>query len=158
MSKTDSSGIPDVLEIQGFGIMMRKAVSVAPINLSIRQHGNEEIFIDQTTTASIPAINEEWYPGDHKWREQDDKVMGKVKSRAHWAKVSELEDTDAQLVKGLSDDDEIIEAEVESLGATVWKARQVWCFESERFVRRVFVTGKNGDTAFSRLVYDFEQS
>lgn len=60
MSGSESSGIPDVLEIQGFGIMMRKAVSVAPIYLSIKQNGAQEIFIDQTTTASIPAIKEEW--------------------------------------------------------------------------------------------------
>ena len=60
MNKDLSSDVSPVLEIQGFNAVMRKAVSYAPVNLSISQPSDSEIQIKQSTTANIPAIDEEW--------------------------------------------------------------------------------------------------
>ena len=156
MNKDLSSDVTPVLEIQGWNALMRNTVPKAPIDLSISQQGEKEIHIDQTTTASIPAIKEEWYPSDNEWREQKDMVLGKVKSRSRWAKVSELSGAEDFLTQDLGREDEIIEAEVQSLEKTEWTARQVWCFEDSKFVRRVVTTGKDGQKAETRLVYDFK--
>ncbi|KAK4961436.1 hypothetical protein LTR10_001926 [Elasticomyces elasticus] len=156
MNRIKSSDVSPVLEIQGFNALIRKAVSYAPVNLKVTQHGDDEIHIDQTTTASIPAVKEDWYPKDHEWRETKDSFLGRVKSRSRWAKVSELEQ--GFLTEGLGGEDEVIESEVEALEGTEWKAVQVWLMEDGRFVRRVVTTGKGGEKAETRLVYDFEQS
>lgn len=134
--------------------MMRKAVTFAPVNLDVSQQNLNEIHIKQSTTANIPAIDEEWYPGDHEWREQSDKLLGKVRSRSRWAKVSELDGFDGFLLEGLKGEDEVIQADVESRDSD-WKAIQVWLFEGERFVRRVVTTG-SGKKAETKLVYDFK--
>lgn len=154
MNKDLSSDVSPVLEIQGINAVIRKAVSFAPVNLDISQPSADEIKIKQSTTANIPAIDEEWYPGDHEWREQSDKLLGKVRGRSRWARVSELEGFDGFLVKDLSEGGEVIQADVESRDAD-WKAVQVWCFEGENFVRRVVTTGGE-KRAETRLVYDFK--
>ena len=156
MSRELSSDVSPVLEIQGFNALIRKAVSYAPVKLKVTQHGDDEIHIDQSTTASIPAVKEEWYPKDQEWRETKDAFLGKVKSRSRWVKVEELEGREAFLTQGLNADDEVIESEVEGLGSTPWEAVQVWMMEGERFVRRVVTTGKEGKQAETRLVYEFE--
>lgn len=155
MNKDLSSDVSPVLEMQGINAMMRKAVSFAPVNLDVSQPSKDEIKIKQSTTANIPAIDEEWYPGDHEWREQADKLLGKVRSRARWAKVSELQDYDGFLLKDLGGEDEVIQADVESRDAD-WKAVQVWCFEGENFVRRVLTTG-SGKRAETKLIYNFKK-
>lgn len=153
MNKDLTSDVSPVLEIQGFNNLIRKAVSMAPVNLSISQRGDEEIHIDQSTTASIPAIKEEWYPKEYEWREQKDTFLGKVKSRSRWVRAAELQGVAGFLTEGLEGGQEVIEAEVESL-ENGWRASQVWLFEGERFVRRV-VTSKGEQTAETRLVYDY---
>lgn len=60
MNRELSSDVSPVLEIQGFNAVMRKAVSYAPVNLDISQPSDTEIRIKQSTTANIPAIDEEW--------------------------------------------------------------------------------------------------
>ena len=95
--------------------------------------------------------NAEWYL-DWKDREQKDLFLGKVKSRSRWIKVSEL-DVDTFLVNGISDDQEVIEADVESL-ENGWKAKQIWCFEDDKFVRRVKVK-KDEKEVECRLVYEY---
>lgn len=52
MNRNDSTDVDAVLKIQGFNIMMRKAISVAPVNLSIRQPSADEIHIDQSTVST----------------------------------------------------------------------------------------------------------
>lgn len=152
MNKDLSSDVSPVLEIQGINAMLRKAVSFAPVNLDVSQPSADEIHIKQSTTANIPAIDEEWYPGDREWREQSDKLLGKVRSRSRWAKVSELEGFGDFLLEGLKGEDEVIQADVESRDSD-WKAVQVWLFEGEQFVRRVMTTG-GGKKAETKLVYD----
>lgn len=154
MNKDLSSDVSPVLEIQGINAMMRKAVGFAPVNLDVKQPSADEIHIKQSTTANIPAIDEEWYPGDHEWREQNDKLLGKVRSRSRWANVSELQGFDGFLLKDLKGEDEVIQADVESQDGD-WKAVQVWCFEGQNFVRRVLTTG-GGKRAETKLIYDFK--
>ncbi|KAK5114772.1 hypothetical protein LTR85_010085 [Meristemomyces frigidus] len=154
MNKELSSDVTPVLAIQGFGALVRKAASMAPVNLFVRQNGDSEIYIDQSTTANIPAIKEEWYPRDHEWRENKDSFLGKVKSRSRWAKVSELSGAEGLLTEGVDGDAEVIESEVESV-ENGWRAVQVWLFEEGTFVRRV-VTTKGEQKAETKLVYNFQ--
>lgn len=156
MNRDLSSDVSPVLEIQGFNALIRKAVSFAPVNLAVTQKGDSEIHIKQSTTANIPAVQEEWYPKDHEWRENKDSFLGRVKSRSRWAKVSELEGAEGFLTEGLGAEEEVIESEVESLESSGWKAVQIWRSEGERFVRRVITTGKDGQKAETKLIYDFE--
>lgn len=157
---SDSSDPSPVLELQGFNKLIRATASKAPITLHITQKGRSEYLIKQSTTASIPAINEEWYPEDpsYEWRENKDPFLGPVRSRAKWVKVDEVDGEG----KGFLTQDlegEVVEAEVEGLGDVGWRAKQVWCFEGERFVRRVFTTkmgeGKGEEGVETRLVYEF---
>lgn len=49
--------------------------------------------MDQSTTASIPAIKEQW-PFDWQDREHKDKVMGLVKAKARWVTMQDVEGED----------------------------------------------------------------
>lgn len=156
---SDSSDPSPVLELQGFGRLIRATASKAPITLHITQKGRSEYHIKQSTTASIPAVQEEWYPEDssHSWRENNDSFLGKVKSRSKWSKAGEVNGEGKDfLVQGLGDGDEVVEAEVEGLGDVAWRATQVWTFEGKRFVRRVVTTKNGGEGKVeTRLVYEF---
>jgi hypothetical protein len=159
-SKKLSSDVSPVLEIQGFNTLLIKAVVHAPINLSIRQESDEEIYIDQSTTASIPAVKEEWFPPRSgawaEWRQNKDAFLGTVRSRSRWVKVREFEG-DAWLVDGLEKDEQVVEAEVQAVGGTEWKASQVWRMDGEgRFVRRVVTVGKDGRREETSLVYEVQ--
>ncbi|CAD6584541.1 MAG: hypothetical protein CYPHOPRED_002749, partial [Cyphobasidiales sp. Tagirdzhanova-0007] len=151
MNRDLSSNVESVLELQGFNVVTRKAASAAPISLAITQKGREEVYIDQSTSSVLPSIKEEWYL-DWSDREQNDSFLGKVKSRSHWIKAGELGD-DGFLGSGVSGEEELIEALVESL-ENGWRARQVWCFEEDKFVRRVRVT-KDDRIVECRLVYEY---
>lgn len=158
MNKDLSSDPSPVLEIQGVNAMIRKAASMAPISLDVSQPSADEIHIKQSTTASIPAIDEEWYPGDYEWREQSDKLLGKVRSRSRWAKVDELGGFDAFLVKGLGGDDEVIQADVESRDGG-WKAVQVWLFEgSGLFGGLLPLVGRRGRRRFWSMTSKAEEA
>lgn len=114
MNKDLSSDPSPVLELQGVGVLIRKAASHAPILLDVRHEdksGPNQFFIDQKTAASIPAINEEWIL-DLQEREQSNAILGKVKSRSRWRRKAELRS--GFLKEGL-EEDEVVEAEVASL-------------------------------------------
>ncbi|KAI7530459.1 hypothetical protein KC331_g14654 [Hortaea werneckii] len=170
-SKSLTSDIAPVLEIQGFNALMRKAILAAPVHLSIDQKGDSEIVIEQSTSASLPGIREVWCPppsgndGESgrlgEWMESEDKLMGKVRSRSGWFSVGELKGkgTEGFLIEGLEGEEKVILAEVESLASKKgWKAVQVWRMEGGRFVRRVVTTGTDGEggRAETVLVYEFE--
>ncbi|KAK3071350.1 hypothetical protein LTR53_008785 [Teratosphaeriaceae sp. CCFEE 6253] len=126
MSRDLSSDVSPVLEIQGFNALIRQAVSYAPVNLAVTQSDDGSIHIAQSTTASIPAVKEEWYPRDPDsgWRETKDAFLGKVRSRSRWVRVSELQGRESFFTEGLGEGDEVIESEVAGLGSTEWKAVQ----------------------------------
>ena len=174
MSKPLSSDITPVLTIQAFNPLMKKAIQHAPVTLTITQPSAHEIHIEQSTSASIPGIKEEWYPPpasssstdqQGEWRENKDALMGRVRSRSRWARVGELEEAGLGgeagfLLEGLRGDRETVVAEVEGMEGEGWRAVQVWSMDGEgRFVRRVVTKGEGkraGERAETVLVYEFE--
>lgn len=79
--------------------------------------------IDQTTTANIPAVNEEWVT-DWMFRENKDPVMGKVRAKAKWSKPGDVDDADFLAAGWIDESDEHVEAFVES-AEDGWTAHQV---------------------------------
>ena len=79
------------------------------------------IYIDQSTTANIPAIKEQWIL-DWQEREQKDAALGPVKSKSRWSKLQDVDDT--YLKEGNREEGEVVEAYVEST-KNGWKGRQV---------------------------------
>lgn len=76
-----------------------------------------------------------------------------MKSKSRWNKVSQVQG-EPFLTEGLGSEDEIIEAEVESLEyGCNWKARQLWFVEDASFIRRV-VTTKGNEKVQVTLVYE----
>ncbi|KAI7477541.1 hypothetical protein KC351_g8776 [Hortaea werneckii] len=167
-SKSLTSDIAPVLEIQGFNALTRKAILAAPVHLSIDQKSDSEIVIEQGTSASLPGIKEVWCPPSadggklSEWMDSEDKLMGKVRSRSGWFSVGQLKEgqgVEGFLIEGLDAEEKVIWAEVESLAAKkAWKAVQVWRMEGGRFVRRVVTTGNGGEggKAETVLVYELE--
>lgn len=105
---------------------MRKAIAAAPVYLHIsmsKENSHTTYNIDQKTTASIPAVNEEWIT-DWRMRDTEDRVMGKVKAKARWAALDDVEDSDFLAGGWLDDGSKQVEAFVESPGGG-WTAHQV---------------------------------
>lgn len=105
---------------------MRKAIALAPVYLDIAQSKQGEhakYKIDQTTTAKIPGVNEEWIT-DWEFRESKDPVMGDVKAKARWTKPDSVEDSDFLAGGWEENGEQQIEALVESLEHG-WTAHQV---------------------------------
>lgn len=152
MSSSKSSDVSEVLKSQGFNQIIASTVFKAPVDIHVTQKSDNEVEIKQTTAASIPAITEQWIH-DWEYREFKDFFLGKVKSRSKWTQPSQADD--AFMRGGLKDDEDLVEAEVESL-ENGWVARQLWCFEGEDFVRRVVTSNKKGDEAQTRLVYELQ--
>ena len=151
MSPTKTSDVSQVLKLQGFNTLIASTVSKAPVDLHITQENSNEVEIKQTTTASIPAITEHWIH-DWEWREFKDAFLGKVRSRSRWTTPNGVDDD--YLREGLKGDEDVVEAEVESLG-NGWNAWQIWCFEGEgEFVRRVVTKNEGGERVETRLVYE----
>jgi hypothetical protein len=91
--------------------------------LQSKEGSHTKYKIDQTTTANIPAVNEEWIT-DWTIRTSKDPVMGEVKAKARWTKPGDVEDADF-LAGGWTDEsNEQIEAFVES-EKDGWTAHQV---------------------------------
>ncbi|KAK3701647.1 hypothetical protein LTR37_015398 [Vermiconidia calcicola] len=141
---------------------MRKAIAHAPVYLHVTQSkdgSSTKYRIDQTTTASIPAVNEEWIT-DWEFRETKDPVMGKVRAKAKWAEPGSIEDSDFLAGGWLDEGGEQVEAYVEGVGSG-WTAHQIWGFEEignqRMFVRRVVVK-KDSQVEKVKLIYDFQPS
>lgn len=148
----DSDDVSPVLALQGFGRLMRYAMSNAPVWVAITQKSDNEVEIKQTTTANIPGVTEQWIH-DWEWREFDDKLFKKIKSRSKWVKAKDVEDE--WLREGLDPEDDVVEAE-NGPPDQLWMAHQVWRIEGERFVRRV-VTSKGDEKVQIRLIYSREK-
>ena len=105
---------------------MRKAIAYAPVYLDISQSNDgssTKYRIDQSTTANIPAVKEEWIT-DWEFRETKDPVMGPVKAKARWSEPSSAEDNDYLSGGWLDEGKEQVEAFVEGIGSG-WTAHQV---------------------------------
>ena len=111
---------------QGFNVVMRKAIAAAPVYLHITMSSEDshtKYNIDQKTTASIPAVNEEWIT-DWQMRETEDRVMGTVKAKARWAAPDGIDDSNFLAGGWLDEGPKQIEAFVESPRGD-WTAHQV---------------------------------
>ena len=105
---------------------MRKAVAHAPVYLDITQTSEGSVTqykIDQSTTASIPAVKEQWIT-DWEFREYKDPVMGKVRAKARLAEPKSVEDSDYLASSWLDEGNEQVEGFVESIESG-WTAHQV---------------------------------
>lgn len=99
------------------------------MHLNVSQD-DSQITIDQSTTANIPAIEEQW-PYDWQMREHKDAVMGKVAAKSHWVQLSDVQGEDASwltgegwLDGGNGDDGKQVEAFVDGIDGG-WTAHQV---------------------------------
>lgn len=99
------------------------------MHLNVSQDSSQ-VTIDQSTTASIPAIKEQW-PFDWQMREHKDAVMGKVAAKSHWVQLNEVQGEDASwligegwLDDGNGDEGKQVEAFVDGIDGG-WTAHQV---------------------------------
>ncbi|KAF2674340.1 hypothetical protein BT63DRAFT_419635 [Microthyrium microscopicum] len=167
MNKTQSDPVDPILQLQGIGWIIRKAIGMMTVTLIVKQYTDEEgiehIDIVQPGAAGIKGTEEKRSipQGDEKlWTDHEDHVFGHVKGYTQWRKLSDLgDDEDNTFVKdGWIDATEtFIDGTVESQG-NGWTARQVWGFALvdgvRKNVRRVVV--KKGDKVVrARLVYDY---
>jgi len=176
MNKTESDPTDPILQLQGVGWIIRKAIGLMTVTLIIRQStdedGTERITITQPGAAGIKGTEEkrEIPPNkdDKVWNDHTDHIFGYVKGYSQWRTLSELSDTDEDekfLKEGWIEAPQYLESYVESQDRD-WTARQIWGFamvESggetvRKYVRRVVVKKKKGNEfKHARLVYDFKE-
>jgi hypothetical protein len=168
MSKTLSDDPQPILELQGIGWVIRKAISLITVTLIVKEYrdadGKFHIDIEQPGTAGIKGTSE-LRTVNGGWNEHEDHIFGHVKGITTWQKLSELKDDDedeAFLKKGWAADiietDEVIKAVANSV-KNGWSSTQIWGFEvvegERRYVRHVVVK-KDDKTIRARLVYDYK--
>jgi hypothetical protein len=139
----DSDDVSPVLALQGFGRMMRFAMSKAPVYIAINQKSDNEVEIKQTTTAAFPGVTEQWNH-DWEWRERDDMMYKKIKYRSRWVKVKDVDDE--WLKEGLDPEAEVIEC-FNGPPDEAWTAHQLWIIEGDRLVRKTVTTKGDGKGA-----------
>ncbi|KAI4163829.1 MAG: hypothetical protein LQ342_002602 [Letrouitia transgressa] len=145
--------------MQGVGWVLRKAISLATITLSITQYekdGLTHIDISQTATGGIKGTTEN-RTLDWEYREHKDGIFGEVRGKSRWVKLDDVDD-DTFLKTGWDDmDGEHVQSYVESKD-NGWTADQVWGFEimdGKRYYVRHVVVRKEDDWKQARLVYDY---
>ncbi|KAA6416016.1 MAG: hypothetical protein FRX48_00735 [Lasallia pustulata] len=163
MNKTLSDDTDRILQMQGVGWWLRKAIALATVTLTIKQYvsadGLTHIDIEQRATGGISGTTEkrtlDWAYRDHK-----DGIFGAVKGKSRWVKLADVEDDNEFLKKGwLEEGDEHVQSYVESVG-NGWTADQIWGFEEIGGVRyhvRHVVVRKGDDWKEARLVYDYQK-
>jgi len=167
MNKSQSDPTDPILQLQGIGWLIRKAIGLMTVTLIVKQYKDDggvvHIDIEQPGAAGIKGTTEERQI-DGTWREHEDHVFGAVKGTTNWIKISNLKDDDADeafLKKGWTDEtvsDETVDSYVESIN-NGWTARQIWGFEEidgeRKYVRHVVVKKKD-KVERARLIYDFK--
>ncbi|RAL01081.1 uncharacterized protein BO80DRAFT_406802 [Aspergillus ibericus CBS 121593] len=97
MDKTLSNPTEPILELQGMGWLMRKALSVATVTLSIHEYPDPadptvlHIDIDQTVTGGIKGTTEKRI-SDSEPREHQDHIFGHVRGHSKFSRGSKGED------------------------------------------------------------------
>ncbi|GKZ38842.1 hypothetical protein AbraIFM66950_011365 [Aspergillus brasiliensis] len=97
MDKALSDPSEPILELQGMGWLMRKALNVATVTLSIKEYPDAaeptiwHIDIDQTVTGGIKGTTERRI-SDNKHREHEDHIFGHLKGRSRFFRGSKGED------------------------------------------------------------------
>ncbi|KAF4535179.1 hypothetical protein DIS24_g2792 [Lasiodiplodia hormozganensis] len=169
MNKKESGNTDAILELQGFGWLLRRAIRIATVTLICKQYkdenGLEHIDIDQITTPSLPGKKEtpEERVLDWEWRDSVNGVFGKVKGRTRRITLADLpDDEDGKFMKEGWDEStieggDLIETFVENQDSG-WTANQTWGFELKDGVRKHtrHVVVKAGEKVLrEKLVYDY---
>jgi len=171
MNKTLSDDSDEILRLQGVGWMMRRAISMASLTLTVKHYRGdddvEHIDIDQTLTGGIPGTSENRIL-DWTEREADDRVFGAVVSKTRRLKLEEIKNE--YLKKDWLPDTAkhgAINSYVHSntpKSGTSWTAEQIWGFEEvevepgkkeRRYARHVDFIGPKEENIQIRLVYDY---
>lgn len=162
-NKSLSDSADPALALQGIGWLTRKAIGLATITLSIKEHEDDakltHIDIQQTATGGLKGTSEN-RTLDNTWREHSDWLFGKVRGRTRWlSSLSELPDPNDEFLKSdwEAGTTEWVFAYVESLDAG-WTASQTWGFQvvngERRYARNVVVL-KGQERAEVRMIYDY---
>ncbi|KAL2041348.1 hypothetical protein N7G274_005730 [Stereocaulon virgatum] len=161
MNKSLSDDYDRILEMQGIGWFLRKAISYATVTLTINQYTDSSNLthfdIKQVATGGVQGTTEN-RTLDWTWRDHKDGIFGNVKGRSRWVKLGDVDD-DEFLKVGYDDlEGEHVQAWAENVEKG-WTADQIWGFEQingeRRYVRHVVVR-KGDDWKQARLVYDYQ--
>jgi len=168
MNKSLSDDTDSILQMQNIGWLLRKAIGLATITLTITEYTEDKVtHVDtkNTLTGNIKGTTE-LRSLDWTWRDHEDGIFGKLKGRTRWIRLGDLkagdgtEESDLPFLTGGWEgglDDDHVQSYVESRTDT-WTANQIWGFEDvagvRRHVRHVVVR-KGDDWKQARLVYDF---
>lgn len=160
LNKNQSDEFGQILAIQGVNALLRKAISVASVQLKISQPSQEEIYMEQTATAaSIPGTTEE-YILDWRWRRNHDAFFGDIDGRSRWIsqKDARADGADGTWLEGDSED--VLIQAVGKKPEDAWEATHLWGFEEidgeRKHTRRVKVTRQDGETINVRMIYDYD--
>jgi len=165
MNKDLSDSTDKILELQGVGWFMRKAIGYATITLHVKHYKGddavEHIDIKQTLTGGIEGTQEnrvlDWTERPH-----EDRVFGQVIGKTRRLKVEDIEN---EFLKKDWLPDTVEHGTVHSYvisdtakSGRTWIAEQVWGFETinseRRYVRHVnFTAGQENIQA--KLIYDY---
>ena len=166
-NKAESGEIDPVLQLQGIGWLVRKAIGLMAVTLIIKQYTDNKglinIDIEQPGAAGIKGTTE-LRTINGEWREHEDHIFGAVRGKNKWTKISDYKDDDEDdkylksgWDKGTQGGD-LIEGIVESL-KNGWTARQVWGFQEVNGVRkyaRNIVVEKGDQKRIVTLFYDYK--
>jgi hypothetical protein len=168
MNKSLSDSADPALALQGIGFLLRKAIGLATVTLTINQYEappkppnqSTEIYthLDIEQSASGLTSTQENRCLDNEFREHTDWLFGTVRGQSRWVSLDEIED--AHLKKGWN-----VEGEGKTFvfshvinEANGWTATQVWGFQTvngERRHCRNLLVAKEGKRVELRFVYDY---
>ncbi|KAK3178900.1 hypothetical protein OEA41_001037 [Lepraria neglecta] len=97
MNKSLSDDYDRILEMQGVGWFLRKAISFATVTLTVKQYvdkdGLTHIDIQQVATGGVQGTTEN-RTLDWTWRDHKDGIFGNVKGKSRWVKLVDVDDDD----------------------------------------------------------------
>lgn len=166
MNKALSDDMDGILQLQGVGWLIRKAIRIATLNLYCKHYRDdaevEHIDVDQTLSGVKGTAENR--PIDWVERSDYDHVFGPVMSKTKRIRVDELEDS--YLKEGWLDETKehgvilIVEQSDTTKGGLGWLCEQVWGFETmngeRRHTRRIRFVGPKGEKVHARTVLDYQ--
>ncbi|KAF2836312.1 hypothetical protein M501DRAFT_1019107 [Patellaria atrata CBS 101060] len=167
MNTTLSDSTEQIFVIQGLSWLLRKAISLADVTLTISHYLDNtqtpHIDIQQTLTGGLKGSPENRVL-DWQWRPHSDIIFGELRGKSRYLEPTSLclEDPEEKFLReGWEEGEkvEVMESYVENeVGG--WVARQMWGFEKvgeeRRYTRHVVVKKMDGsELEKARLVYDW---
>ncbi|KAL8917785.1 MAG: hypothetical protein Q9208_007766 [Pyrenodesmia sp. 3 TL-2023] len=115
MNKTLSDDTDRILQMQGVGWFMRRAIALATITLTVEEYIADDlthIDIEQVATGGITSTENRTL--DWEFRDHTDKIFGAVRGKSRWVKLADVDD-DKFLKEGFDDTEgEHVQSWVES--------------------------------------------